>query len=115
MRRDGVITLTAEADVEAHRLVRMGVKDYHVVHASSTQHSIIGITDTAAKAGEPVDIIHDGVAKVEMGRTLTTPGHMIFPDAVGRGTTGTYTHRAHSGISMQIVGAIGDVIDVLLD
>lgn len=119
MRRNFVVNEIANLDVEKGRLVYYKANPaadggVGVQHATSTNHAVVGVTDTAAKAGERVDVIYAGIALVEMGQVLTVPGYAICPDASGRGKSGTYYHQGRVGTNRTPVAAVGDFVEVLM-
>ena len=119
MRRNFIVNEIANTDLEKGRMVRYVANadadgGVGVQYATSTNHAVVGVTDTAVKAGERVDVIYAGIALVEMGQVLAVPGYPILPDSVGRGKNGTYYHQGRIGTNRQPVAAVGDFIEVLM-
>lgn len=64
-------TYTAAVDIPAHRLVKFSA-DNTVTLATSGTDDIIGVSDDVdVKAGNPVDVVLQGVCEVQFAGTLT--------------------------------------------
>lgn len=119
MRRNFIVNEIANLDVKKGRLVHYVANanaegGVGVQHATSANHAVVGVTDTAAKAGERVDVIYAGIALVEMGQVLTAPGYPICPDASGRGMSSVYYYQGRIGTNRTMVAAVGDFVEVLM-
>jgi hypothetical protein len=66
-------------------------------------------------SGDTVDVMHDGIADLQLGGTVTR-GDLLTSDASGQGITATGTAGTnYRTIGMAIVsGVSGDIIPVLL-
>lgn len=117
MRRNFVVTEIALTDLEKGRIVRYlknpDTGESNVGYATSSGQNAFGVTDTAVKAGERVDIIYGGIALVEMAQALTVPGYFIAATTDGKGKAVTHTHGGHIGVNRQLA-AVGDMTEVLL-
>jgi hypothetical protein len=118
MRNDGLIkTFYSTAAITKHRLVIPGSADNTCTEASAATGLLIGVCADlgAGAAGEPVDIILDGIANVEYGGDVTR-GQLLTSDGSGRAITATASAGANIrivGVAM-VSGAVGDIGSVKL-
>lgn len=108
----------ADGAIGAYTIVKFGSADGHVAAAAAATDGIIGVTTDAGAdaAGNPVDVIHDGIAFVKLGGTVTR-GDWITSDASGHGVKANPAAGANNfvvGRALQS-GVSGDVINVLVD
>ena len=107
----------AEAAVPANRIVRFGAADYGVVLASAATDALVGVsTEIAADPNERIDVIHQGIADVQLGGTVTR-GALITSNATGQGVAAAPAAGANNryiGTAL-IAGVSGDIIPVLLN
>lgn len=86
MRNDGLIkTYIADGAIAINRFVKFGSADNKCAQASAVSDKIIGVSaDVAADAaGDPVDVIMDGIAHVTYGGSITR-GDPVTTDANGK-------------------------------
>jgi hypothetical protein len=104
----------AAGTIAPYTIVKPGSNDYDVVAAAAATDKIIGVTtEVGAVSGEPCDVIHDGIADVKLGGTVTR-GDLITSDANGNGVTAAPATGANArivGIAL-VSGVAGDVIPV---
>lgn len=112
-----VKSYNAGGAITAYSIVKPGSNDYDVVLAAAGADSAIGITrEFAAASGEPVDVVHDGIANLKLGGTVTR-GALLMSDASGFGITaaaGAGTNVRVIGVAI-ISGVSGDVIPVMVE
>jgi hypothetical protein len=107
----------AAAAIAASTIVKFGSNDYDVIPAAASTDLLIGVSrsDVAAASGEPVDIIHEGIAHLKLGGTVTR-GAKITSDASGYGIAAAPA----AGVNAQIIGfalasgVSGDVIPLFI-
>jgi len=106
----------AEAAISGQRIVKAGANDYGVLAAAAVSDKFLGIsTEIDAASGERVDVIHEGIADLKLGGTVTR-GDFLTSDASGQGVTaapGAGTNNQVIGKAL-ISGVSGDVIPVLI-
>ncbi len=106
----------AEAAIGANLLVKPGANDWGVLQAAAATDKIIGVTtEVAAGINERCDVIHEGIADVLLGGTVTR-GDPITSDANGKGVTAAPSAGTNNGIVGRalISGVSGDIIPVLV-
>jgi hypothetical protein len=108
---DLIKTYVAQGAIPAYHLVKFGTVDYSVTVGTDATGLVGVTTEIAAADGEAVDIIHDDIAFVQLGGTVTR-GDPITGDANGCGMHAILGQRS-VGIAIQS-GVVGDVIEVLL-
>ena len=121
--RDIVKSYTAEAAINPCRFVKPGSNDYGVVQAAAAADKIIGVSmplgslgsGTALSSGDTCDVMHDGIADVQLGGSVTR-GDLLTSDASGQGivATGTAGSNYRTGGIALVSGVSGDIIPVLL-
>ncbi len=115
--RDIVKTYSAEGSISPNRIVKPGAADYGVVVAAAVGDKLIGVTVPiiSVVSGDSVDVIHEGIADLALGGTVTR-GDLLTSDASGQGVTaapGAGTNNRVIGIAL-VSGVSGDIIPVLL-
>jgi len=106
-------TYFAGAAVSAHRIVKFSGAD--IVQAAAATDASVGVSDLAAAANSPVDVVRTGIAPVEYGGTVTA-GDMLTSDSTGRAVTATPSTGANNrviGIA-EVAGVAGDIGSVLI-
>ena len=86
MRNEGFAkTFTAAGEIGAHRIVAFGDADAEAKQAEGGSAALIGVSDElgAEEAGEPIDVILDGIAYVELGGEVTR-GKPVTADSDGK-------------------------------
>lgn len=75
----------AGAAVAPHAIVKFGASDMEVVTATDGTAFCIGVADSlgADAAGEPIDVVMDGIAEVVYGGVVTR-GAPLTADATGK-------------------------------
>nr|WP_320132338.1 capsid cement protein [uncultured Holophaga sp.] len=115
--RDLVKSYTAEADLDICLFVKPGAADYGMLPAAAATDAIIGVTGpvVAADSGESVDVIHGGIADLQLGGTVTR-GDLLTADASGKGVTAAPATGANAryGAVALVSGVSGDIIPVLI-
>lgn len=113
--RDCVKSYSAEGTIPANRFVKPGAADYGVLAGAAATDKLIGISQDVidAASGDPVDVIHDGIANLKLGGTVTR-GDLLASDASGQGVTAAPTTGANAryGAVALVSGVSGDVIPV---
>jgi len=105
---------TAGAAVAASRFVKHGSSDGAAIQATDASVAILGISEQlAAASGQPVDVIKEGLAFLELGGSVTR-GNVLIPDANGKGVAATIVAgtEQHAGAIAEISGSAGDIIPV---
>ncbi|MFP4137475.1 MAG: DUF2190 family protein [Halomonas sp.] len=108
MRTEGLTkNFDAEAPVAPHRIVTFGTKDYLAQQASGTSTYMLGVADSlgAEDAGDPLDVILDGIAHVDYGAEVSR-GEPLTADADGKAVPAS-TGNHVVGYAMH-TGAAGD-------
>ena len=107
---------TAEAAINANRIVKYGSTDDYVVQGAAATDALFGVVEGVAPAiGERCDVVTHGIAEVKLGGTVVRGGP-VTSDATGQGVAAA----PGAGVNNRIVGfarqsgVIGDVIDVQL-
>jgi hypothetical protein len=112
-----VKSYNAEGAIAAYTIVKVGANDFGVLAAAAVSDKLIGVTrELAALSGEPVDVVHDGIANVKSGGTITR-GDLLTSDASGNAVTaapGAGANNRTIGIA-RMSGVAGDVIEVIID
>lgn len=112
-----VKSYSAEGAISPCRIVKFGAANYGVLQATAGADSVIGVTDAVLTIaqGESVDIIHSGIAEVELGGGVTR-GDLLMSDANGKGIAAA----AAAGANVRTIGpalvsgVAGDKIPVLI-
>jgi len=70
--RDVIKSYTAEGAILPCRFVKPGANDYGMAQAAAVADKIIGVSMPliTVGAGDTVDIMHDGIADLQIGATL---------------------------------------------
>jgi hypothetical protein len=107
----------AEGAINSYSLVKVGANDFGVLQAAAVSDKIIGVTrEVATLSGEPVDVVHDGIANVRLGGTVAR-GDFLTSDASGNAVTAAPaagTNNRVVGVARQS-GVANDVIEVIID
>jgi hypothetical protein len=107
----------AGGTIAARTLVKFGADAKTVVAAAAVSDAIIGVTtDVAVVITEPTDVIHEGIALVKAGGTVTRGG-LVTTDASGQGVAAAPaagTNNRIIGVAMEDA-VIGDLFNVLID
>ena len=115
MRVEGLITnYNAGAAVAPYRIVKHGSGDRVAVQASAAADAAIGVSDQlgAAATGDPMDVIHSGLAEVEFGGNVTR-GNPLTADADGKAIAATVDGCRIIGFA-EVSGVDGDIGSVLI-
>lgn len=108
---------TAEGAISPCRIVKPGAADYGVLAAAAVGDKLIGVTvpTITVATGDSVDVIHDGIADVQLGGTVTR-GDLLTSDANGQGVTAAPAAGTNNRVigSALVSGVSGDIIPVLL-
>lgn len=108
---------SAEAAILPNRILKPGAADYGVLPASAATDKIIGVSMPliSVGAGETVEVVHEGIAEVKLGGTVTR-GDFLTSDASGQAITAAPSVGVNNSIlgRAQVSGAAGDLIPVLL-
>src|SRR5512133_80103 len=115
--RDIAKSYSAEGAISPCRIVKPGAADYGVLQAAAVGDKLVGITVplVSAATGDTVDVIHDGIADLQLGGTVTR-GDLLTSDATGQGVTAAPaagTNNRVIGVAL-VSGVSGDIIPVLL-
>jgi hypothetical protein len=103
---------TAEATVEAYRIVKTGTAAGSCIKAAAATDAILGTSDELDHvAGESVDIAVGPVPKVCLGGAVTV-GAALTSDAAGKAIATTTAGNRLIGFAEQ-AGVAGDVITYL--
>ena len=106
----------AEAAIAANVIVKPGAADYGALAAAAVSDKSFGIsTEIAAASGERVDVVHEGIADLKLGGTVTR-GDLLTSDASGQGVTAAPaagTNNRVVGVAL-VSGVSGDIIPVLI-
>lgn len=115
--RDIAKSYSAEGAIAPCRIVKPGAADYGVLQAAAVSDKLIGITVplVSAGSGDSVDVIHDGIADLQLGGTVTR-GDLLTSDANGQGVTAAPAAGTNNRVigSALVSGVSGDIIPVLL-
>ena len=108
-------TYRAGADIPAKTIVKFSA-DRTVVPAAAAGDLLIGVsTEVAAKSGDPVDVIREGIVEV-IASGVINRGDYVTSDAAGQAVVCapiTATKAQHIGIA-EVTSAAGDIIDMLI-
>lgn len=115
--RDIIKSYSAEGTISPCRIVKCGANDYGVAQAAASADKVIGVSTplVSVLSGDSVEVMHDGIADVQLGGTVTR-GDLLISDAAGQGITATGTAGSNYrivGIAL-VSGVSGDIIPVLL-
>ncbi len=106
----------AEGTINPFRIVKPGANDYGVLQGAAATDFLVGVTtEVDASSGERVDVIHEGIADLKLGGTVTRGGP-VTSDASGQGVAaapGAGTNNRIIGFAV-ISGVSGDIIPVQL-
>ena len=108
MRNEGLTkNFNAGGAVDPHRIVKFGASDHEVVVATDGAATLLGVTDSlgADAAGEPIDVIMDGIPTVIYGGVVSR-GAYVTADATGRAVAAVAGNHV-IGIAM-MAGEAGD-------
>lgn len=107
-------TYDAETIVNSYRLVKPGTENGFMALATSATDSLIGIGDFlgAEMIGDRIEVIHLGIAELEVGAAVVA-GALLTADAQGRGITASAGNR-YGAIAIHEATAAGLIIPVLL-
>lgn len=92
----------AGGTINRYRIVKFGSSDGVVVQGAAATNALIGVVDIpvdSVASGSRVDVVHDDVALVEYGGTITR-GDLLTSDSVGRAVTASPA----TGVSNRIIG-----------
>lgn len=113
--RETVKTYVAEGAIGPCLFVKPGAADYGVLAGAAAADKVIGITvpNVSAAIGDPVDVIHDGIADLKIGGSVTR-GDLLVSDASGQGVVAAPTTGANAryGAVALVSGVSGDIIPV---
>jgi hypothetical protein len=117
MRNEGLQkTLIAGGAVAKNRIVKFGSSDTAAVQAAAATDLLVGVSDNlGADAGEPFDVIVDGIALVEYGGNVTR-GALLTADSDGKAVAAAPAAAATArviGVAM-VSGVAGDIGSVLV-
>ena len=121
--RDIIKSYTAEAAITPCRIVKPGAADYGLAQAAASTDKAIGVSMPLGSlnmgvnyaSGDTVDVMHDGIADLQLGGTVTR-GDLLISDASGCGIVATGTAGSNYriiGIAL-VSGVANDIIPVLL-
>lgn len=103
--------------VREGRIVKFGAADYEVVEAAAAADLLIGVgaQPGEAAAGERCDVIHQGIAKVIAGGTITR-GALVTSNASGQAVAAVPSAGANNRIiGIALTAAVAnDVFPILL-
>jgi Uncharacterized conserved protein (DUF2190) len=107
---------TAEGNIPANRIVKVGANDFGVLVAAAVSDKSIGIsTEVDAVSGERVDVVLSQIADLKLGGTVAR-GDLLTSDATGQGVTAAPvagTNNRVVGVAL-ISGVSGDIIPVMI-
>ena len=109
-------TFTADENLIAYGIVKMGAEDYGVGQADAATDILLGVTtEIAANSGDPTDVVLQGIAFVKLGGSVTR-GDWITAASGGVGVTAAPAATATAGVIGKALqsGSSGDVIEVFL-
>jgi len=113
---DLIKTYTAGGAIPARTIVKFDTADFQVVAAAASSDGLIGVsTEVASASGDRVDVIHDDIAEVICGGTVTR-GDYLTSDSAGKAVTcapSTGTKAQYIGKALRS-GVAGDIIDCML-
>ena len=116
--RDIVKSYSAEGGISPCRFVKPGANDYGVLAAAAATDKIIGVTMPliTVLSGDTVDVMHDGIADLQLGAGGATRGDLLTSDATGNGVTAAPAAGVNNrvGAVALVTGIAGDIIPVLL-
>ena len=105
----------AGAAVNPCRFVKVGAADYEMLQATDASVALLGITteNIVLAAGQPGDVIKEGLAYLELGGVVAR-GKWLVPDANGKGVEANIVQGAplYAGAKAEIAGVAGDIIPV---
>lgn len=105
-----VKTFIAAATINEYRIIKFGTKDRDALQASAASDKFAGVAGlprgTTALAGEPIDVIKDGIADVTYGGTVAA-GDFLTSDAQGRAVVAAVGDFI-IGVA-QVAGVVGDL------
>lgn len=117
MNRDTVKSYSAEGAIAPNIFIKPGAADYGVLAASAVSSLIIGVSVDliTVASGESVDVIHEGIANLKLGGTVTR-GDKLTSDASGYGVTAAPAAGTNNqiGAVALVSGVSGDIIPVLV-
>jgi len=106
-------TYDAEGAILPYRIIKFGAADYGVVQAAAAADLSIGVSNIlgAAAAGDPVDVVKSGIAKVEFGGAITR-GAAITANASGQAVAAATTNQVIG--YAEVSGVAGDIGSVFI-
>ncbi|HVJ53458.1 MAG TPA: hypothetical protein VM689_13405 [Aliidongia sp.] len=108
---------TAQAAIVQCRFVKPGTQSGTAIQAAAATDSLTGVSQlfNNPQAGQRVDVIVAGPAKLELGATVKD-GDLLTADAEGRGVGIGAAPAAGTRVGAQALfpGNVGDVIDVIV-
>jgi hypothetical protein len=103
--------------IPAYSAVKFGAVAGEVVAAVAAADKVIGVsTDVASVAGERVDVIHCGEAKVVAGAAFAA-GDLLIANAASKGIVAAAAAGANVrtfGIARELAAADGDIVEILV-
>lgn len=107
-----VYNVLAGAAVTKFRIVKYGSNDNEFIQGAAATDKVCGVADAigAEAAGDPLDVVRSGLARVEYGGTITR-GDMLVSDANGKAVAAAPsagTNNRSIGIA-EISGVSGDI------
>lgn len=108
---------TAEAAINAYRIVKFGTTDDVVIQGAAATDSLIGVVEGVAPAsGERCDVVMAGIAEVVLGGSVTRGG-LVTSNATGQGVAAAPSAGTNNGVIGRALmsGVSGDVIPVLVN
>lgn len=107
----------AGAAIEPHRIVKFDSSDFTVIQAAAATDALIGVLADPKQvaSGKRADVIHAGIADVELGGTVTR-GDPVTSDADGKGVQASPAAGANNDIVGRALksGVSGDIVPVLV-
>lgn len=109
--KGNILNFTAENAVPAFRFAKVGTADGNVKLAAAGD-AVLGVsTDINSAEGRPCDVQLDGIAKVELGGSVSF-GDAVEPDSDGKAVTASATPGCAVALDS---GVSGDFIRIKLD
>lgn len=106
----------AEAAINPYRICKIGSADGQVLQATGVNDALVGVsTDVGGALGERQDVIHVGIADLQLGGTVTR-GDWITSDGNGQGVSAAPAAGVNNNVIGRalISGVSGDIVPVLL-
>lgn len=104
----------ANADLSAHqfKFVRVTAADFTVDLNSVNNGQCLGVLQDKPKAGEPANVMVDGVSKLKLGGPVAIGG-LISSTAAGLGQAATGVNTVVQAMALE-AGVLNDIIAVQL-